>query len=133
MANITNLKPWEGAALRVVNSEQLPKWRKAVMYVRSGMSAENILRTLSVQNGNLNAQGWKIIEYREDAGYVDSSVLVSIPEEQLQALQRVGMRPLVGCEERTALFAITPRHQRSGWMLNKHLKRNQRSSLKRPS
>ena len=72
MSNITNLKPWEGAALRVVISEQLPKWRKTVIYVRSGRSAENILRTMNGKNSNFNAQGWKKIEYREDAGKGDS-------------------------------------------------------------
>ena len=94
--NISSLKPWEGAVLRVIDSDQIPKWKKVIIYVEAGKSAKNILRTLSVQNGNLNALKWKEIEFRADAGKGGSSLLVSMPEEQLQALERVNLRPLYG-------------------------------------
>ena len=91
----------------ITSSEQLPKWRKAVIYVKSGRYAEN--RALSVQNGNLNAQGWKIIEYREDAGKGDSSLLVSMPEDQLQVLKIVNVRLLYGLGKAHCIVCHSPR------------------------
>lgn len=89
---VPELKPWDGAALRTMSPEQLEVYVKCIIYTASGKDGETVLKALQKQNATLQTGSWELVNFIKDVGGGDSSVMVNVPREQWEAIERQNCR-----------------------------------------
>ena len=93
--NVGNIKPWEGACLRLIDERDLPKPKIGIAWIPGPvMESRELLRLLTVQNRDLNCTGWRVLNQKIVEG--GQTVTFSFDEESFSALQKIKFRPFLG-------------------------------------
>ncbi|CAG9760019.1 unnamed protein product [Ceutorhynchus assimilis] len=98
METVPTLKPWEGAVLKALTGEDLPKPETCTVFIPDEkgerLSAERILKKLSVGIRGLNTSLWK----SWDAVPMDKGQLwtLSMDKQSLEGLKKLNMSPFSG-------------------------------------
>nr|XP_024219513.1 uncharacterized protein LOC112211654 [Halyomorpha halys] len=89
MENTPRLKPWEGAKLKALKEEDLPRKKPVIVYLPLvKYTEEELLKIIHNQNPNLKANTWRVFK-RED-NPKGTQIVVGVEKEQLKALSEQG-------------------------------------------
>jgi hypothetical protein len=96
---IKTLQPWEGANLKFVQGNDLPKPHICVAYIPDDepgkrLEAEEVLHRLMVMNHGLNTQEWVVL-HRDDSG-PGQTWTFSVDELSMTLLRKLEFRPYFG-------------------------------------
>lgn len=95
----TNLQPWEGASLKLVQGEELPRTQVCVAYIPDDepgnrLSSEVVTQTLRKMNHGLLTQEWVVLHHVESGP--GQTWTFSIDEVSMAELERLNFRPFFG-------------------------------------
>nr|XP_024218721.1 uncharacterized protein LOC112211390 [Halyomorpha halys] len=89
MENTPRLRPWEGAKLKALKEEDLPRKKPVIVYLPLvKYTEEEILKIIHNQNPDLKVNTWRVFK-RED-NPTGTQIVVGVEKEQLKALTEQG-------------------------------------------
>ena len=92
---VTNPQWTEGMILKVISTDELVVHRRCIIYATTGLDGQGMVKALGRQNGTLDVGVWRLLHHVKDAGHGQSSVMVELPTQEWEALERL-QRPMLG-------------------------------------
>lgn len=84
-----------GVTFKVLPMEKLVVHRRCIIYATTGLDGKGMVKALGRQNGTLDVGLWEVVNHVKDAGHGQSSVMVELPIQEWEALERL-QRPMLG-------------------------------------
>lgn len=96
LENVLKNPQWTGGmALKAIPTDELVVHRRCIIYATSGLDGQGMIKALGRQNATLDVGVWHLVHHVKDAGHGQSSVMVELPMQEWEALERL-RGPMLG-------------------------------------